>query len=97
MNRVGEGNNNYCCSLAGRMKCIDMFYGFNHQIYREVEYSGLHNNALHPGVVKELRKRNISFSDLHSTRNINHQSEDFKLEERGKSMKRMSPKGNITA
>ena len=38
------------------MKCIDTFYGFNHPIYTEVEYSDLHNKVLYPEVVKELRK-----------------------------------------
>ena len=83
INRVGGRNNDYRCGQAGRMKCIDMFYGFNHPIYREV--------------AMELRKRNISFSNLHSTQNTNHQSGNFKLEERVKTMKRMAHKGNITA
>ena len=79
------------------MKCIDMFYGFNHPIYREVEYSDLRNKVLYPEVVKELRKRNISFCEINSTQNTNHQFGDFKLEERVKSMKMMAPKGSITA
>ena len=81
VNRVGERNNDYRCSQAGRMKCIDMFYGFNHPIYREVEYSDLRNKVLYPEVVKELRKQNISFNEIHSTQNTNHQSGNFKLEE----------------
>ena len=52
---------------------------------------------LYQEVVKELRKPNISFSDLHSMQNTNQQSGYFKLEEHVKSMKRMAPKGNITA
>ena len=79
------------------MKCIDMFYRFNHPIYREVEYSDRRNKVLYPDVVKELRKQNISFSEIHSMQNTNHQFGDFKLEERVKSMKRMAPKGSITA
>ena len=79
------------------MKCIDMFYRFNHPIYREVDYSDCCNKVLYPDVVKELRKENISFSEIHSTQNTNHQFGDFKLEERVKSMKRMAPKGSITA
>ena len=79
------------------MKCIDMFYGFNHPIYREVEYSDLCNKVLYPEVVKELRKQNVSFCEINSTQNTNHQFGDFKLEERVKSMKMMAPKGSITA
>ena len=79
------------------MKCIDMFYRFNHPIYREVDYSDCCNKVLYPDVVKELRKQNISFSEIHSTQNTNHQFGDFKLEEQVKSMKRMAPKGSIAA
>ena len=46
-----------------------MFYGFNHSIYRKVEYSDLCNKVLCPEVVKELRKPNVLFSDLHSMQN----------------------------
>ena len=74
-----------------------MFHGFNHLIYREVEYSDLCNKVLYPEVVKELRKQNISFSEIHSMQNTNHQFGDFKLEEQVKSMKRMAPKGSIAA
>ena len=79
------------------MKCIDMFYGFNHPIYREVKYSDLRNKVLYPEVVKELKKRNISFSEIHSMKNKSHQFGDFKLEERVKSMKRMAPKSDVRA
>ena len=79
------------------MKCIDMFYRFNHPIYREVEYSDRRNKVLYPDVVKELRKQNISFSEIHSTQNTNHQFGDFKLEEQVKSMIRMATKSSITA
>ena len=37
INRVEEQNNDYHCGQAGRMKCTDMFYRFNHSISREVE------------------------------------------------------------
>ena len=74
-----------------------MFHGFNHLIYREVEYSDLCNKVLYPEVVKELRKQNISFSEIHSKQNTNHQFGDFKLEEQVKSMIRMATKSSITA
>ena len=33
IHRVGERNNDYCCSEAGHLKWIDMVFGFNHPIY----------------------------------------------------------------
>ena len=56
------------------MKCIAMLYRFNHPVYREVKYSDLHKQVSYLEVVKELRKPNISFSDLHSMQNTNQQS-----------------------
>ena len=46
IHRVGEQNNDCHCSEAGRLKCIDMLFGFNHPINREVEYSDLKNKVL---------------------------------------------------
>ena len=42
-------------------------------------------------------KQNNSFCDLYSTQNTYHQFGNFKLEGRVNSMKRMAPKGTITA
>ena len=97
IHRVGERNNDYWCNEAGRLKCIDMFFEFNHPIYREVEYSDLKNKVLYPDIVKQRRKINVSFSDLKSMQNTNHQSGDFKLEENVKSLKRIAPKGNVSS
>ena len=41
--RIGVRNNDDKCCEAGRMKSINMFFGFNHPIYREVEYNELRN------------------------------------------------------
>lgn len=71
-----------------------MFYAFNHPIYREVEYNELRQQVLYPPDVAALRNANISFTEPKSGLTV-HQSGDFKLEERVKSMKRMSPKGPI--
>ena len=78
---MGEQNNDYPCSEADRLKCIDMFFGFNHPIYRGVEYTELRNKVLYLDIVKQKREINFSFSDLKSLQNVNHQSGDFKFEE----------------
>ena len=49
---------------------------------------------MYTDIAKQRRKTNVSFSDLKSLQNTNHQSGDFKLEENVKSLKRIAPKGN---
>ena len=94
--RIGDRNNDVKCSNAGRYKFLGMFYGFNHPIYREVEYTELKNSVLYPQEVATLRNRNITFRGKKSTSRTAHQGGDFKLEERIKSMKRIAPKGKVT-
>ena len=94
---MGERNNDNRCSEAGCLKYIDMFFGFNHSIYGEVEYSDHKNKFLYPDIVKQRWKINVSFSDFKSMQNANHQSGDFKLEENVKSLKRLAPKGNVSS
>ena len=93
--RIGDRNNDVDCSEAGRLRFLDMFYAFNHPIYREVEYSDLRNKAIYPPKVKELCDNNISFTS--SNVQNSHQDGDFKLEEKIRSMKRMSPKGVVSS
>ena len=73
-----------------------MFFGFNHPIYRGVEYTELRNKVLYLDIVKQQREINFSFSDLKSLQNVNHQSGDFKLEENVKQLRRIAPKGNVS-
>ena len=94
--RIGDRNNDKKCSDAGRMKCMDMFFGFNHPLYREIEYNELRNKVLFPRDVEMVRDCNITFSDNSSDLRTAHQGGDFKLEEKVKSMKRMSPKGVVS-
>lgn len=61
MQRIGDRSNDFRCSHAGRMKALDLFYGFNHPIYREVEYNDLANSVRAPKAIEALRRRNISF------------------------------------
>ena len=41
------------CSEGGCLKCINMFFRFNHLIYGEVENSDLKNKVLYPDIVKQ--------------------------------------------
>ena len=68
---MGNWNNDYDCSETGHLKCIDIFFGFNHPIHREVE-----NSDLTKVLLKNVEK-SISFSDLKSTQKTNYQSGDF--------------------
>ena len=90
--RVGERNNDARCSDAGRMKVVDVFFGFNHPIYREVEYNEWRNRVIYPEEILRLRTENISFRG-HNSPPLTNQGGDFKLEERVQSLKRMAPKG----
>ena len=44
-----------CLCFSGHIY-IDMFYRFNHLIYREVDCGDLRNKVLYPEIVKELSK-----------------------------------------
>ena len=46
--RIGDRNNDKKCSDAGRYKFSNMFFAFNHPIYREVEYRELRKEVLFP-------------------------------------------------
>ena len=82
--RVGDRNNDVQVSRAGRMTFLGMFYGFNHPIYREVEYSELRNNVLFPKQVKN-HTYTESCGNQKSTKG-----------ERVKRMKMIAPKGKMS-
>ena len=75
------------------IKFFDFFFALNHPIYREVEYNDLREKALYTDEVRKLRERNNTFTSENGMLTQNHQDGDFKLEERVKMMKRLSPKG----
>ena len=60
--RIGGRNNDAAVSDAGRFAFMDMFYGFRHPIYQEIEYRDLKNKVLYPIEVKIQRKQSFSFS-----------------------------------
>ena len=76
--RVGERNNDMHVSDAGRYAFIDWFYGFNHPIYREIEYRNLRNKALYPKEVK--RQRSKIFLDSSADIDARKQEGDFLLD-----------------
>ena len=91
--RIGDRNNDEEVSDSGRLKFINMFYGFNHPIYREVEYNELRQKVCFPTIISQLRKQNISFSNPNSDVKNNHEGGDFKLENQIKKIKSLTPKG----
>ena len=66
--RIGERNNDIVVADAGRYSFLDLFYGFNHPIYREIEYRDLRNKAIYPENVSNQRKQNLTFSSKHKKR-----------------------------
>ena len=95
VHKVGERYNDFKCSNAGRMKFLDFWYAFNHPIYREIEYNDLRERAISTKEVNELRERNTSYANDDGEIAFNHQDSDFKLEEKVRTMKRLSPKGQM--
>ena len=85
--------NDEACSDAGRYKFLNMFYAFNHPIYREVEYNELKLKALSPPQIAAIRRANCTFSNVGSTVHFNHEGGDFKLENKIKQTKALAPKG----
>ena len=90
--RIGDRNNDHICSSAYWYKFYKTFYGFNHPIYREVEYNELRQQALYPSEIANLREENISFSSS-KCESKNHEGGDFKLENMIKKIKAITPKG----
>ena len=54
---IGDRNNDIVVSNAGRYKFFDVFFGFKHPIYQEVEYGKLRNKILYPKPIKEILVR----------------------------------------
>ena len=60
--RIGDRHNDAAISDAGRFAFLDLFYGFNHPLYQEIEYRDLKNKAIYPDEVKRQRLKNLSYS-----------------------------------
>ena len=68
--RIGDRNNDTSVSDAGRYAFLDFFYGFQHPIYREIEYRDLRNKVIYPEPVLKQRYENLSFTTSVSSTNI---------------------------
>lgn len=93
--RVGDRNNDCAVSDAGRTAFLNLFYGFNHPIYREIEYRDLRNKVLYPNQVKQQRKKNLTYSK--SAEKSRNQGGDFLLEQKIQRQKMIAPKGIISS
>lgn len=78
--RVGDRNNDHQLSNAGRFAFMDMFYGFPHPQYQELEYRDLQNKAIYPDQVKVQREKNLSYSSYKEPGRC--QGGDFMLEQK---------------
>ena len=57
INKLGDGNINVNIQSAGRYKFMELFYGFNHPSYQEVECPDLRQK-----VVMKQRTENLTYS-----------------------------------
>ena len=46
INKLGDRKNNEKIQSAGRYKSMELFYGFNHPIYQEIEYRDLQQKVV---------------------------------------------------
>ena len=92
---IGDRNNDIKVSNAGSYKFFDIFFGFKHPIYWEVEYRELWNKVLYPQSIKEMLDNNVTFSTTESMSKC--QGGDFVLEEKIKKQKGISPKGIVNS
>ena len=93
--RIGDRNNDFTVSNAGRYKFFDLFYAFNHPIYREAEYRELKNKVIYPEEIKNILNETITVSATDITGKC--QEGDFNLEGKIKKQKNIAPKGAATA
>ena len=89
---IGDRNNDEKCSDAGRYKFNDMFFAFNHPVYREVEYNELRQRVFFPSSIVQLRKDNITYSNVGGVAKNNHEGGGFKLENQIKRIKSLALK-----
>ena len=93
--KIGVRNNDSNLINSARLKFDDLFYAFNHPIYREVEYRDLKNRVLYPEQVRTLRDNNMSFNECQNVGKS--QGTDFVLKGKVKRQKLLAPKGSDKA
>ena len=62
ISKKGDRSNNVQIQNASRYKFSELFYGFNHPIYQEIEYRDLLQKVIMPKEVKELQDKNMTYS-----------------------------------
>ena len=70
VNKLGDRNNNENIQSAGRCKFMELFYGFNHPIYQEIEYRDLRQKVVVPSIVKKQRTENLTYTISKNPNNI---------------------------
>ena len=90
ISKKGDRSNNVQIQNAGRYKFSELFYGLNHHIYLETEYGNLLRKVIMPKEVKELRDKNMTYSQ--SSKEKKHQGADFILENKVKRQKMLASK-----
>ena len=91
--KIGVRHNDVHLINASCLKFDDLFYVFNHPIYREIEYRDLRNRVMYPKEVRRIRDSNMSFST--TTLPGKSQGGDFILEGKVKRQKLIAPKGPV--
>ena len=60
--QTGDTNNDANISDAGRFAFSDLFYGFKHPLYQEIEHNDLKNKSIYPEGVKQQRIKYLTYS-----------------------------------
>ena len=76
--KTGYRHNDVKVHEAGRYKFMDLFFGFNHPIYQEIEYRELSQKIVRPAENLEQRNKNLTYTI--SEKEGKHQGGDFILE-----------------
>ena len=90
LTKLGDRSNNVKVQSAGRYKFMELFYGFNHPIYQEIEYRDLQQKIIMPEDVKKQRDENLTYSQ--SSIPKKHPGGDFILENKVKREKMLVSK-----
>ena len=90
-NKLGYHNNNEKIQSAGRYKFMELFYGFNHPIYQEIEHRDLRQKVVMPTIVKKQRTENLTYTI--SKNPYKHQGGDIILEGKVRRQKMLASKG----
>ena len=60
--KIGDRNNDVKVHEAGRYKFMELFYGFPHPIYQEIEFRDLKQKCSMPNEILEQRNRNLTYT-----------------------------------